>query len=193
MERKTTRAQFIAVSLKLFQQKGFKATTMRDIAQELNIEAATIYNYIKSKQALLDGLLFEIANRFHEGLSNIESSSYAPVDKIKALVNLNVRLTVEYPYHVALLVHDWKHLEEPRRTAFVKNREEYEEMVRQIVQKGIETGSLRAMDLEIATYAILSSIRWLFSWYITHAEEQNPIELEKQLVDFILKGMQDHS
>lgn len=193
MERKTTRAQFIAVSLKLFQQKGFKATTMRDIAQELNIEAATLYNYIKSKQALLDGLLFEIANRFHEGLSNIESSSYAPLDKIKALVNLNVRLTVEYPYHVSLLVNDWKHLEEPRRSAFVKNREEYEGMVRQIIQKGIETGSLRPMDLEIATYSILSSIRWLFSWYIAHAEDQNPIELEKQLVDFILKGMQDHS
>lgn len=189
MERKTTRERFIQESLKLFQEKGFKATTMRDIAQQLNIEAATIYNYINSKQELLDNLLFEIANKFQEGAQHIISSSYSPIDKIKALVNLNVRLTVEHPYHVSLLVSDWKHLKEPRLTEFIKNRESYEAMVRMIIKEGIETKVLRNMDLEIATFSILSSIRWLFSWYTTQEQNINPIELEKQMIDFVLKGV----
>lgn len=193
MERKITRERFIEESLKLFQEKGFKATTMRDIAQRLNIEAATIYNYIDSKQALLETLLFEIADKFQNGVQHISSSSYAPVDKIKALINLNVRLTTEYPYHVSLLVSDWKHLKEPRKTDFIENRASYEDKVRGMVKEGIDIGALRKMDPEIATFSILSAIRWLFSWYTSKQPAINPIELEKQIIDFVLKGVEEGS
>lgn len=189
MERKITRGQFIEESLKLFHQKGFKATTMRDIAQNLNIEAATIYNYIKSKQELLDQLLFEIANKFQTGIQNISASSYSPLEKIKLLVAMNVRLTVENPYHVALLVNEWKHLEEPRLTMFLENRGSYEHQFQAIVAAGIEQRELRSMELELATNAILSSVRWLFSWYTPEKANLNPIEMEKQMIDFVMKGI----
>ena len=191
MERKITRERFIETSLRLFQRGGFKATTMRDIAKALDIEAATLYNYIDSKQSLLDELLFEIANQFHEGLSNVYESSYEPVDQLKAVVDLNVRLTAQHPYQVALLVGEWKHLKAERQAEFLEHRASYERMVRGIIEKGMEVGQLRKMDLEIATYSFLSAIRWLFSWYINQTEQPNPVELEKQLSDFILKGMQD--
>lgn len=190
MERKTTRAQFLQETLKLFYEKGYKATTMRDIARALNIEAATIYNYVDSKQALLDGFLFEIANKFLDGITDIEASSYSPVDKIKALVRLNVRLTSEHPYEVGLLVGEWKHLEAERQAEFLQNRQQYESKFREIIKTGIAAGEIRNMDEEVALYAILSSIRWLFNWYTPEKQALNPIELEKQLVDFILRGIQ---
>jgi len=190
MERKITREQFIETSLQLFQSRGFKATTMRDIAKALDIEAATLYNYIQSKQSLLDELIFEIANQFHRGLSNIYESSYDPVDQLKAIIDLNVRLTAEHPYQVALLVGEWKHLKTERQAEFLAHRAGYERMVQGIIKKGMEVGQLRKMNLEIATYSFLSAIRWLFSWYIIQTERPNPVELEKQLSDFILKGMQ---
>ncbi|MBX2874331.1 MAG: TetR/AcrR family transcriptional regulator [Saprospiraceae bacterium] len=191
MERKITREKFIETALELFHGKGFKATTMRDIARALDIEAATLYNYIRSKQQLLDDLVFEIAHQFHDGLSDIYDSSYTPVEKLKAIVNLNVRLTAAHPYQVALLVSEWKHLKEDRQREFLENRSSYEQMVRSTIQHGMEQQELRPMQLEIATYSFLSSIRWLFSWYIEQDENINPIELEKQIADFILKGMQN--
>ena len=191
MERKTTREKFLEESLKLFHKKGFKATTMRDIARQLNIEAATLYNYVNSKQEILDGVLFEIANKFLDGINHIEQSSYKPLEKIKAFVALNVRLTSENPHKIGLLVGDWKHLKEPRLTEFLKNRQTYEAKFRAIVREGIESGEMRVMDEEVATYAILSSIRWLFSWYTPEKAGINPVELEKQLIDFILKGIQN--
>ena len=190
MERKTTRARFLQETLRLFYEKGYKATTMRDIARALNIEAATIYNYVDSKQALLDGFLFEIANKFLSGITDIEASSYSPVDKIKALVRLNVRLTTEHPHKVGLLVGEWKHLEEVRQAEFLENRQQYESKFSGIIKAGIAAGEIRDMDEEVAMHAILSSIRWLFSWYTPEKQALNPIELEKQLVDFILRGIQ---
>lgn len=192
MERKITRERFIATALELFHEKGFKATTMRDIAKVLQIEAATLYNYIRSKQQLLDDLVFGIAHQFHDGLSDIYASSYSPLEKLKAIVNLNVRLTTAYPYRVALLVAEWKHLEEEQQQEFLQNRGSYEQMVRDIINQGMEIQELRIMDLEVATYSFLSSIRWLFSWYIEQGHSVNPIELEKQMADFILKGMQNN-
>lgn len=192
MERKITREGFIETALGLFHEKGFKATTMRDIAKALEIEAATLYNYIRSKQQLLDDLVFEIAHQFHDGLSNIYKSSYSPSEKLKAIVDLNVRLTTAHPYRVALLVGEWKHLQEDRQKEFLANRESYEQMVRDIIAQGMELQELRTMDLEVATYSFLSSIRWLFSWYIEQGKAVNPIELEKQMSDFILKGMQNN-
>lgn len=192
MERKITREKFIETALELFHEKGFKATTMRDMAKALQIEAPTLYNYIRSKQQLLDDLVFEIAHQFHDGLSDIYASSYSPSEKLKAIVNLNVRLTTAHPYQVALLVGDWKHLKEDRQKEFLDNRGAYEEMVRSIIQEGMDSCELRSMDLEVATYSFLSSIRWLFSWYIAQNDAVNPVELEKQMADFILKGMQNN-
>lgn len=191
MERKITRQQLIDTALRLFQSQGFKATTMRDLGHALDIEAATIYNYISSKQALLDDLVFDIAHQFHSGLTNIYQSSYNPREKIKALVDLNVRLTAAHPHQVALLVGEWKHLKEDRQAEFLQNRASYEQMVQGILQAGMECGQLRSMNIEVATYALLSSIRWLFHWYINQSQKPNPIELEKQLSDFILLGMQE--
>lgn len=191
MERKITRERFIKTALKLFQSKGFKATTMRDIAGALEIEAATLYNYIRSKQQLLDDLVFDIAHQFHDGLSDIYHSSYSPFEKLKLIVKLNVQLTTAHPYQVALLVGEWKHLKEDRQKDFLENRSSYELMVSRIIQEGMAAKELREMDGEIATYSFLSSVRWLFSWYIKQEGKVNPIELEKQLTDFVLKGMQN--
>ena len=66
-------------------------------------------------------------------------------------------------------------------------------MVRDMIKEGMEQEELRPMELEIATYSFLSSIRWLFSWYIEQGQSINPVELEKQITDFILKGMQNYN
>ncbi len=192
MERKITRDAFLQTSLRLFVERGFKATTMRAIADQLQIEAPTLYNYVKSKDELLEDQVFFIADQFLTGMQHIADSSYSPAEKIKEVIKLNVRLTSEYPYQVGLLVNEWKHLKEEKLSAFIDSRATYERLFREIVRAGIEQGELRSMDEEVATYSILSSVRWLFSWYTSEQKPINPIELERQLVAFVLGGVQSH-
>ena len=71
MGKMTKRERFLETSLKLINEKGFKATTMRDIAQKLNCEVANIYNYVDSKQSLLETYLFGISNEFHAAIDTI--------------------------------------------------------------------------------------------------------------------------
>lgn len=181
--------KFLDESLKMIHEKGYKATTMRDLAERMGFEVSNIYNFIESKEALLESYLFQISEDFHSGIDNILDSSYSPTEKLKALVSLNIRLTSTKPYQVGLLVNEWRNLKEPKLTRFVVRRSEYEEKVRIIISEGIDSGEFRAFDMDIITHAVLSSVRWIYYWYTDHSEEINPVELEKQLTEFVFWGV----
>ena len=181
--------QFLDESLKMIHEKGYKATTMRDLADRMGFEVSNIYNFIESKEALLESYLFQISEDFHSGIDHILESSYTPTEKLKALVSLNIRLTSTKPYQVGLLVNEWRNLQEPKLTKFVDRRGEYEEKVRLIIMEGIDSGEFRPFDMDIITHAVLSSVRWIYYWYTDHTEEVNPVELEKQLTEFVFRGI----
>ncbi|MEL6674673.1 MAG: TetR/AcrR family transcriptional regulator [Bacteroidota bacterium] len=183
------REKFIAVSIDLFLEKGFNGTAMQDIANQLGLQAPTLYNYVKSKQGLLQELLFEMVEKFEKGMADIVESSYTPLEKLKAIIAMNVRLTAQHPHQVGLLVNEWKHLESPHLEVFQESRTHYESMFAAVIRQGMETGELRQMDLDFMTHSVLSSIRWLFQWYRPREEEINPIELERQMIEFVLQGV----
>ncbi len=189
MKAKTRKVKFFEESLILIHEKGYKATTMRDIADRMGFKVANVYNYIKKKEILLETYLFNISGEFHKGIAQISSSSYSPKEKLKAVVSLHVRLTAQKPYEIALLLNEWRHLKEPKLGEFIAERNEYEESVKAIVKEGMQQGELREMDIDIATHAVLSCVRWLYDKYTKHSKNVNPVELEKQLTDFILRGI----
>ena len=189
MKVNSRKKEFLDESLKMIHEKGYKATTMRDLAERMGFEVSNIYNFIDSKEALLETYLFGIAEEFHRGIDHITASSYTPEDKLKEVVALNIKLTSSKPYVVGLLVNEWRNLKEPKLSEFMRGRSEYEQKVRSIIQEGINRGQFRFFDLDIITHAILSSVRWVYYWYIEHATEVNPVELEKQLTEFILRGV----
>lgn len=190
MKVSARKKKFLDESLKMIHKKGYKATTMRDLADQMGFEVSNIYNFIDSKESLLETYLFEIADEFHEGIDHIIQSSYTPTEKVKALVSLNIKLTTTKPYVVGLLVNEWRNLKEPKLTEFVNGRNEYEGKVRSVIEEGIEYGEFQSYDLDVITHAVLSSVRWVYYWYIDKRENVNPYELEKQLSDFILNGIQ---
>ena len=75
-ERKT---QFFEESLKLIHERGFKGTTMRDIAGRMDCDVANLYNFIKSKKDILEQSLFAINDEFHKGIDRIIDSGYSPL------------------------------------------------------------------------------------------------------------------
>lgn len=193
MKETERRKRFFKVALKLINEKGFKAMSMRMLAKELACDPSNIYNYVKSKQEILEQLLFEISGKFHEGMAAIESSSDSPLDKLKAVIVLHVRLTIAYPNQVVLLVEEWRNLRSNEKhkklEEFIDFRKTYEQKLQSIVAQGVEEGQLEGTNLEFTTNCILSSIRWLYKWYTPEKVENKPKELEQLMIDFVLNGV----
>ncbi len=173
---------------RLFRLKGYKATSMRDIAQEVGMEAASLYNHISNKQELLAELMMHIAEIFTEGMENILQSSLSPREKLERLIGLHIRYTVEKPNAVAIITSEWVHLEEPTLKEYLLLRNSYEKNISKIIQDGIAQKQFAEVDLEITVFSILSTLRWLYSWY--HQQENiNPVELEQRMIQSLLDGV----
>ncbi len=189
MDKNPKRAKFIREATFLLSEKGYKAMTMRELASRLDCDKSNIYNYIASKQALLDQLLFDIADKFHTGLSEIEATSYSAIDKLKEVIRLHIRMTFDNPNKMQIHAYEWRFLEEDRKKLFVNRRKNYEAKISNIVQAGIDEGVFKSGDSEFLRNCILSSIRWLYTWNSPSKKNANPLEVEKNITEFILGGI----
>ena len=96
----TRKEQVIRKAAELFREKGYAASSMRDLAQKLGIEAASLYSHIKSKEEILHSLCFDMASEFRKSLVEVEKLS----------VSASERLRLGIIGHVEVMAKDLTHL-----------------------------------------------------------------------------------
>ncbi len=157
--------EIITIAAKLFKEKGYSAVTMRDIAQEMNIKAASLYNHIKSKQEILVLIIIEIAEEFTSLMNEIVSSNTTVVNKIERVIQLHIDITLRNADALACLNNDWMHLTDDELNYFVKMRAEYEDNFRKIINEGVLAGELKNSNQEVVVFSILSALRTMYLWH----------------------------
>ncbi|MFK7747054.1 MAG: TetR/AcrR family transcriptional regulator [Kordia sp.] len=172
----------------LFKKKGYSAVTMRDIAQAMGIKAASLYNHIQSKQQILSDIIIQIGEQFTEGMAEIvEEKNTTSIQKLEQIIKLHVQITMENPSKMATMNNDWMHLEE-KLDYYLQLRRNYEQSFRQILQEGIDKGELKAVNIEIILFSILSTLRSLYLW-IPKKEEIIKENLLGKLSQVLLTGV----
>ncbi len=184
-DRKT---EIITVSAKLFKEKGYSAVTMRDIAQAMDIKAASLYNHIKSKQEILVLIIIEIAEEFTGTIREIVNSNQTAIQKIEKVIQLHIDITVRNPEALACLNNDWMHLADNQLAYFISMREEYEEHFRTIIKAGIATGEIKNLNVEVVIFSTLSTLRTLYTWY-GRKKSPNAVVLKSNMTEVLLNGI----
>ncbi len=184
-DRKT---EIITIAARLFREKGYSAVTMRDIAQAMDIKAASLYNHIKSKQEILVLIIIELAEEFTNTMTQIVNSDDTSIVKLERIIQLHIDITMRDSDALASLNSDWMHLDKKELDYFIKMREEYEENFRIIVRKGIEEGEIKNLNSEVIIFSILSTIRTLYLWY-GKKKRFNAISLKSDLIQILLNGI----
>ena len=182
------KSEIVTISAQLFKEKGYSAVTMRDIAQAMDIKAASLYNHIKSKQEILVLMIIQIAEEYTETIRLIQSSGETSVEKIKKVIQLHIDITVRNPDALASLNNDWMHLPQAELNYFLQMREEYEDIFRTIVKKGIADGEIKNYNAEVIIFSLLSTIRTLYLWY-GKKKDFNANVLKMNLNKILLEGI----
>src|SRR5699024_12196097 len=73
---------------RLFREKGYRAVSMRDLADALDIKAASLYNHIQSKEEILSSIILEVAEEYAKGMQRIQDENITSIDKLKKLITL---------------------------------------------------------------------------------------------------------
>ncbi|MDQ6890010.1 MAG: TetR/AcrR family transcriptional regulator [Bacteroidota bacterium] len=134
----------------LFKKKGYSATSMRDIAETLGVEAPSLYNHINSKKEILTETCFKIARLFTAHLKDVEASSGTVLKKIEHIIRFHISMMIEEYENVYISDHEWKHLAEPFLSDFKNQRRNYRSRFAALVQKGIDNHEVIFINPHVA-------------------------------------------
>lgn len=173
---------------RLFRLKGFSATTMRELAESLNIEAASLYNHIGSKDELLQSICFDVANAFIQHIEQAEAERKSTIERLTEIVRFHVHMMTDRYDAVFVANHEWKQLKDPFLSNFLHQRKLYENRLIALVQSGIRKKEIRNLNAKVVVFTLLSAVRGLEFWQ----RNKNGIskkELESVLIDHLFNGI----
>jgi len=183
--KKNKKQIIIDAAADLFTEKGFKASSIRDLAVKVGLEPSSIYSHIHSKEELLVTICLECAEKFTKGMNEIFTESLSPEDKVSLLVRLHVELAYNDPSTVAVFSDEWKHLPADTLAIFLQSRKEYGNKFKLILKKGIAEQQFEDMDVQIMFNTIINALRWPYFSVKKHKKEV----LIKQLIHLIHKAI----
>ena len=166
-----TRRQAIEdVASDLFRERGYAATTIRDIARALSLQGASLYAHVTSKEDVLWGIVDRAAGRFEAAAERAEHDAQArrpgdPAEALAALVRAHVDVLTGHVDEAGVFVHEWRALGSERRAGILARRDAYEARFRRRIEEGIAIGAFAMTDPAIATSALLSALNGVATWY----------------------------
>ncbi len=176
----------------MFREKGFAATSMRDLAETVGIEAASLYNHIRSKNELLEAICFDVANIFNTHIDTVESSGLSSIGKIEKLLRFHIHQMVQNYEEVYVSDREWKHLNEPYLSNFQQQRRSYRKKFAAIIEQGIAKGEVKKIDAPTAVLIILHAISGIESWHRSKARISAD-ELGNNMVMIMIDGLRKNS
>lgn len=172
----------------LFRKKGFAASSMRELADNIGVEASSLYNHIGSKSEILQSICFKVANDFNMHLNEVEKTEVNAVSKLENLIRFHIHMMLDDYDEVYVANHEWKQLEEPYLSNFLNQRKIYEGRLVEIINDGIKSGELKDINPHVAILIILSAVRGLEFWQ-RHKKNVSTTDLENDIVNHLLKGL----
>ncbi|ARQ62149.1 TetR family transcriptional regulator protein (plasmid) [Rhizobium sp. Kim5] len=94
--RSDTRERLLGAAIELFGSRGFDATSMKDIANEVGIKAPAVYNHYKSKEELLAGAVTEALGAFNEAIAAADSAGAAPLERLQSITTAHILYQINH-------------------------------------------------------------------------------------------------
>ncbi len=172
----------------MFREKGFPATSMRDLAESVGIEAASLYNHIQSKSEILQQIIFRISDDCNKHLTELDSAGLSNLQKIESVTRFHIRMMLDRfeEYHV--MINEWIHLEAQPLTDFIIQRRTYVQRLEGFITEGIASKEIKPILPYVAVLTILSAVRGLEFWHRSQ-KKYTPEELEENMVAYLIGGL----
>ncbi len=180
--------QILQTAARLFKERGYASASMRDIATELDMEAASLYHHIKSKEEILEIICFGMAEKLLTGMAEVNDIYFNAEEKLQMAIQNHVKIITQHIDQSAVFLHEWRNLSEPRLSEFKTLRDNYEKGFRTILTDGVNEDIFTDVDQKFATLTILSTVNWINEWY-SPTGVMRPSEIATKLSEFILGGL----
>jgi AcrR family transcriptional regulator len=162
------RREIEAAASALFRAHGYAGTSVRDIARSLDLQGASLYAHVASKEDVLWSIVDRMGARFEDAAAAAVvgmGGATDPGETLRAMVRAHVLVVLEDVERASVFVHEWRSLTPERRDDVARRRDAYEGRFRAVIARGVETGRFEAVDPTVAAAFILMALNGLVAWY----------------------------
>ena len=174
----------------LFRKNGFNATSMRDLAENVGVEAASLYNHINSKAELLQEICFKIANKFTDHMDEVMASDQTGIAKIEAILRFHIRQMIHNFEEVYVSDREWKHLTDPYLSNFKSQRRTHRQRIASIIEEGIKKEEIKKIDAPTAVLILLHAVSGIESWHRSRQKISGEL-LEQNMILILIEGLKN--
>ena len=176
------KVKMLETARRLFWEKGYNATSMREIAISYGCRPANIYNFFSDKEEILFEVLREEMEQIINPIKHLEEDDgTSPIEQLKFIIESHLKVTLSYRrsaktlFDVAL-----DSLSPDKRKKIVDFRDTYDRIIRKVIRRGIDTGYFPEVDVRLAGFMIASMITRTRIWF--HPKKGVSVS---ELADFI--------
>jgi len=157
--------QILEVAAQIIRKKGFHATSMQDIADAVNLQKASLYHHISSKQEILLALLDRALDMLTERLQSVTEQDLPAEEKFRLAVRTFLSALNEHHDLVSVLLLEHRSLEPEYHTRHIVRRDRFEKLWRDLIQEGMDSGKFTRSDPALTARALLGVMNWTVTWY----------------------------
>lgn len=183
--------EIITCSAKLFQKKGYLATSIRDISETLSMTSAALYYHFKNKEEILLAIMkIALKNLYNDVSQAIEKEDPADVwGQVRAAVRTHLSNSLANQDFSFVVLTDLRHLSTEAREEVVRMRDEYEQIWDGVLAKGQAQGLFKKdVDLDLMTLLTFGAINLAISWY-KPSGTYSPDEIADSFLALIGRGV----
>ena len=182
------RAEICRTAAQIFQERGFDATSVSDIARALSMTKAGLYHYFSSKEALLFEIMMFGLERVHDEVLVPVRAIRDPEVRLRQLIVRHARITTRARGAVTVLSDETRALPAAQRQKIERRMRVYVDLVRDTLAEIRATGRLRDVDPTVATFSLIGMILWFPRWF-RHDGRLTPEVAADEIANMALGGL----
>ncbi|GAX89356.1 TetR/AcrR family transcriptional regulator [Effusibacillus lacus] len=175
-------------AIKLFERKGYHATSVQDIADEVGLQKGSLYHYISSKEELLMKITQQSINGFNRRMEKIIESQVSSKDKLILAIQHHVTYVARNMEMTTVLLREAFSLEPDHHKVIKEETDRYLKLWTTIIDEGVQADEFKPGDSRLIALAILGSANWLHRWY-QEGGKMTPEEIGNYFAQIFLEGI----
>jgi len=183
-----TRDDILVAAAQVFRQKGFHGASMSDIAEAVNLQKASLYHHVASKQEILLELLDRALVMLTEGMSAVMEQDAPADEKLRLAMRSYLQVMTDNLDVTAVLLMEHRSLNEELQMRHIPIRDHFEEMWRDLISEGNQAAIFNCPDVPMTVRGLLGVLNWTITWYRPEGS-LSPEQIADHFSEMFLKGI----
>lgn len=183
-----TREDILDAAAQVFREKGFHGASMADIADAVQLQKASLYHHVSSKQEILLELLDRALAMLTDEISRVSNQPLPADQKLRQMMRAYLQALAEYPDLSAVLLFEHRSLDKKNHARHVPHRDRFEGLWRDVLNEGKRAKLFVCPDTGLAVRALMGIMNWTLTWY----RPDGPLPMTKiadEYADLFLGGL----